>query len=130
MLRQSFNEDWIFYKAGKEERRKVTLPHDAMLKEMRTADAPSGSAGAYFHGNVYTYEKEFEAPKEWESQHILFQFEGVYRNAKVFLNDKEAGGAAYGYIPFFVCADGMLQYGGKNTIRVVADASRQPDSRW
>ena len=130
MLRQSFNKDWLFYKAGREGRRKVTLPHDAMLEEARTADAPSGSAGAFFHGDVYTYEKEFEAPKEWESQHILFQFEGVYRNAKVFLNDKEAGGAAYGYIPFFVCADGLLQYGGKNTIRVVADASRQPDSRW
>lgn len=130
MLRQSFNEDWLFYKAGKEDRRKVTLPHDAMLEEMRTADAPSGSAGAYFHGDVYTYEKEFEAPKEWENRHILFQFEGVYRNAKVFLNEKEAGGAAYGYIPFFICADGLLQYGGKNTIRVVADASRQPDSRW
>lgn len=130
MLRQSFNEDWLFYKAGKEDRRKVTLPHDAMLEEMRTADATSGSAGAYFHGDVYTYEKEFEVPKEWENQHILFQFEGVYRNAKVFLNEKEAGGAAYGYIPFFVCADGLLQYGSKNTIRVVADASRQPDSRW
>lgn len=130
MLRQSFNRDWLFYKAGKESRRAVVLPHDAMLEEKRTADAPSGSAGAYFHGNVYIYEKEFEAPKEWEEQHILFQFEGVYRNAKVFLNEKEAGGAAYGYIPFFVCADGLLQYGGKNTIRVVADASRQPDSRW
>ena len=130
MLRQSFNEDWLFYKAGKEDSRKVTLPHDAMLEEMRTADAPSGSAGAYFHGDVYTYEKEFEVPKEWEEQHILFQFEGVYRNAKVFLNDKEAGGTVYGYIPFFICADGLLQYGGKNTIRVVADASRQPDSRW
>ena len=130
MLRQSFNEDWIFNKAGKEERRKVTLPHDAMLEEKRTADAPSGSAGAYFHGDIYTYEKEFEAPKEWERQHILFQFEGVYRNAKVFLNGKEAGGAAYGYIPFFVCADGLLQYGSKNIIQVVADVSRQPDSRW
>lgn len=130
MLRQSFNEGWLLYKAGKKSRRTVTLPHDAMLEEKRTADAPSGSAGAYFHGDVYTYEKEFEVPKEWEGQHILFQFEGVYRNARVFLNEKEAGGAVYGYIPFFVCADGLLQYGGKNTIRVVADASRHPDSRW
>lgn len=130
MLRQSFNEGWSFYKAGREGRRTVMLPHDAMLEEARTPDAPSGSAGAFFHGDVYTYEKEFEAPEDWEGQHILFQFEGVYRNARVFLNEKEAGGAAYGYIPFFVCADGLLQYGGKNTIRVVADASRQPDSRW
>lgn len=101
MLRQSFNEGWSFYKAGREGRRTVMLPHDAMLEEARTPDAPSGSAGAFFHGDVYTYEKEFEAPEDWEGQHILFQFEGVYRNARVFLNEKEAGGAAYGYIPFF-----------------------------
>lgn len=130
MLRQSFHEGWSFYKAGKEGSRTVTLPHDAMLEEVRTPDAPSGSAGAFFHGDIYTYEKEFEVPAEWEERHILFQFEGVYRNARVFLNEREAGGAAYGYIPFFVCADGLLQYGGKNKIRVVADASRQQDSRW
>lgn len=129
MVRQSFNDGWSFGRAGAG-KRKVTLPHDAMLEERRTADAPSGSAGAYFHGGIYIYEKEFEAPKEWESQHVLFQFEGVYRNAKVFLNGKEAGGAAYGYIPFYVCADGLIQYGAANTIRVEADVSRQPDSRW
>ena len=64
MLRQSFNEGWSFYKAGREGRRTVMLPHDAMLEEARTPDAPSGSAGAFFHGDVYTYEKEFEAPED------------------------------------------------------------------
>ena len=130
MWRQSFNTGWRFGRGDAPAIQEVTLPHDAMLGEERTADAPSGSAGAYFHGNVYIYEKEFEAPKEWEEQHVLFQFEGVYRNARVFINEKQAGGAAYGYIPFFVCADGLLQYGGKNRIRVAADVSRQPDSRW
>lgn len=130
MLRQSFNSGWKFGRAKESGMQEIMLPHDAMLGGRRTADAPSGSAGAYFHGEVYTYEKEFEAPDEWEKKHVLFQFEGVYRNAKVFLNEREAGGAAYGYIPFFVCADGLLNYGGKNTLRVVADVSRQPDSRW
>ena len=130
MWRQSFNTGWRFGRGDAPAIQEVTLPHDAMLGEERTADAPSGSAGAYFHGNVYIYEKEFEAPKEWEGQHVLFQFEGVYRNARVFINEKQAGGAAYGYIPFFVCADGLLQYGDKNRIRVVADVSCQPDSRW
>ena len=109
MWRQSFNTGWKFGRGDGPVVQEVTLPHDAMLGEERTADAPSGSAGAYFHGNVYTYEKEFEAPQEWEGRHVLFQFEGVYRNAEVFLNEKLAGGAAYGYIPFFVCADGRLQ---------------------
>lgn len=130
MLRQSFNSEWTFYTRDGAEKRTVTLPHDAMLCGKRTPEAPSGSAGAYFNGDIYTYEKVFEVPADWEQKHILFQFEGVYRNARVYLNDREAGGAAYGYIPFFVCADGFLHYGEKNTIRVVADVSEQPDSRW
>lgn len=130
MFRQSFNSGWKFSRAKDTDMQEVTLPHDAMIWGERTAEAESGSAGAYFHGDVYLYEKEFEVPEEWKDKHILFQFEGVYRNAAVFLNGQEAGGAAYGYIPFFACADGLLNYGGKNTIRVKADVSRQPDSRW
>ncbi len=130
MWRQSFNNGWKFGRGDETAIQEVILPHDAMISGSRGADALSGSAGAYFHGDIYTYEKDFDVPGEWKEKHILFQFEGVYRNAKVFINGQEAGGAAYGYIPFFVCADGILNYGGKNTIRVTADASRQPDSRW
>lgn len=130
MWRQSFNEGWRFRRGDEPAMQDVSLPHDAMIGGRRSADAPSGSAGAYFHGELYTYEKEFNVPVEWEEKHILFQFEGVYRNAKVVINGQEAGGAAYGYIPFFVCGDGILNYGGKNIIRVTADTGRQPDSRW
>lgn len=106
------------------------LPHDAMIAEQRSANNPSGSAGAYFSGGVYEYTKVFSAPFEWEDKHILLQFEGVYKNSRVYLNDVEVGGAAYGYIPFFVCLDGKLIYGGENTVKVLADNQNQPDSRW
>lgn len=120
MRRISFNENWCF------KGQPVTLPHDAMLREARRADAPSGSGGAFFEGGIYVYEKTFERPK---AEHVLLQFEGVYKNAKVFLNGRKAGGSAYGYIPFFVCADEYLQ-DGENLIRVECEAKDQPDSRW
>ena len=60
---------------------------------------------------------------------MLLEFEGVYRNARVFINDKQAGGAAYGYIPFFVEADSFLK-DGENLIRVECENVDQPDSRW
>ncbi|MBQ8813521.1 MAG: DUF4982 domain-containing protein [Lachnospiraceae bacterium] len=104
----------------------VTLPHDAMIHETRRADNPSGSAQAYFPGGKYVYEKTFLKPA---AEHVTFQFEGVYRNAKVVINGKDAGGTEYGYLPFFVCADDLL-VDGENTIRVECDNVNQPDSRW
>ena len=126
MKKTPFGNGWRFQSSVNPAWEPVTLPHDAMLYETRRADAPSGSGGAYFEGGSYVYEKTFERPA---AEHVLIQFEGVYKNAKVFLNGREAGGAAYGYIPFFVCADEYL-VNGENTIRVECDAKDQPDSRW
>lgn len=120
MKRQSFNENWLY------EGNTISVPHDALIHEERRADAPCGSAGAFFPGRKFVYEKTFERPAE---PHVIFQFEGVYKNAIVTINGKAAGGASYGYIPFFVRADGFLQ-DGTNTIRVECDCSNQPDSRW
>jgi len=93
-------------------------------------DSPGGSANAYFPGGVYFYEKTFYVPPDWADKTAVFQFEGVYRNAKVFINDMEAGGKPYGYIPFLVNTEGLLRYGEDNAIRVAADNSRLPNSRW
>ena len=120
MKRSAFNDNWIF------NGRQVCLPHDAMLHEKRDPAAACGSAGAFFPGGKYVYEKKFDRPR---AEHVLFQFEGVYKNAAVYINDKEAGGAEYGYIPFFINADKYL-VNGENSIRVECDCSDQPDSRW
>ena len=119
MKKTSFNDNWL-YKG-----QTVTLPHDAMLHEQRDPNAACGSAGAFFPDGEYVYEKSFQHPA---AEHVLIQFEGVYKNTKVFINGKEAGGAAYGYIPFFVTADEYL-VDGENTIRVEC-AVKHPDSRW
>ncbi len=120
MKKISFNQNWTCN--GKA----VTLPHDAMIHEKRVPGHASGSAQAFFPGGSYVYEKTFEKPS---AEHVVFQFEGVYKNAKVFINGKEAGGVPYGYIPFFVCADELL-VDGENTIRVECENNDQPDSRW
>ena len=120
MKRHDFNTNWTCNGTG------VHLPHDAMIHEIRKADNPSGSAGAFFPGGKYIYEKTFPNP---EAEHILFQFDGVYKNAVVYINGKEAGGTEYGYLPFFVCADEFLVE-GENTIRVECENANQPDSRW
>ncbi len=119
MRKTAFIDHWTY------DGKPITLPHDAMLHEARDPKAKSGSAGAFFPDGEYVYEKTFERPA---AEHVLIQFEGVYKNAKVYLNGKEAGGAAYGYIPFFVTADEYL-IDGENTIRVECSV-KHPDSRW
>lgn len=129
MEKFAFNDGWMYGVKGREKKR-VVLPHDAMLAEERDAGSAGGSACAFFPGNIYEYEKVFAVPEEWREKHVVFQFEGVYRNAVVSINGKKAGGAAYGYIPFFVDGDEFLTYGAENRISVTADNSMQPNSRW
>ena len=129
MIRKPFCEKWSFKKVGGYFQI-VDLPHDAMILEQRDSDSPGGSAGAFFPAGKYVYEKTFSVPNEWKDKVVQFQFDGVYRNSIVYINDKKAGGRPYGYIPFFVNTEGLLAYGENNTIRVEVDNSRLPDSRW
>ena len=128
MRKTDFGGGWRFRHPG-EGWKVVTLPHDAMLADGRAKGEPTGSAGAYYRAGVYEYEKEISLPDGKDSGRLFLQFEGVMRNAKVYVNGVRAGGAAYGYIPFWV---NLTKYAkkGKNTIEVIADNSEQPSSRW
>ena len=117
-----FNSGWLL------DGKPVTLPHDAQITEKRSADVYNGGHGS-FPGVLYTYEKTFTAPKEWEGKDVLVEFEGVYKNATVSLNGKELCFHPYGYTGFFVELSDLI-YGGENTLTVVADNSKLPNSRW
>lgn len=125
-----FNQNWKFRKQGREETQTVTLPHDAMIHERREPNGAGGSAHGFFPGGIYVYEKNFTAPAEWADKTVFIEFEGVYRNSIVSINGKSVGGRAYGYVPFRICADALLNYGGENTITVTVDNSQLPNSRW
>ena len=122
MIKMSFNDNWLCN--GKP----VTLPHDAQITEKRSPEASSGGHG-YFPGGVYTYEKSFAAPADWEGKKVLVEFEGVYRNATVSLNGKALAFHPYGYTGFVVALEG-LACGAENTLTVVADNANLPNSRW
>lgn len=129
MKKIDFNKGWKFrYKDGKWQ--DVILPHDAQLQEQRDPSSPGGGGHAFFPGNIYEYEKEIEIPADWENKHVEILFEGVYRNATVFINDKQVASHKYGYTDFNVVLDDVVEYGAVNKLRVVADNSELPNSRW
>ena len=130
MKRIDFNQDWYYQEAEESEKVKVTLPHDAMLHGKRDANSPGNHANAFFTGGIYTYEKTVYAPEEWRDKVVFIEFGGVYQNSKVYINGREAGGRPYGYVPFTVSTEGFLEYGKDNKIKVIADNSNLPNSRW
>lgn len=130
MIRMNFNENWQYGHLGEDWRKPVTLPHDAALCENRSADSPAGKNTGWYEGYDYVYEKTFTAPAEWKHKNIVFEFESVYRNPKVYINGQLAGQWAYGYTGFYVQADKFLKYGDENTVKVEAFNADQPNSRW
>lgn len=131
MLKQDFNRGWRVYKEGCEtEGKEVHLPHDAMIYEERRKEAKTGGAGGYFEGGKYIYTKRLNVPAEWENQTIIVEFEAVYKNTEVYVNGVLAARRPYGYSNFYVDLSSNLKIGEENELKVVADNSKCPNSRW
>lgn len=107
----------------------VTLPHDAMLAEPRTALSAGGTNTGWYEGYDYEYRRTLTVPEnELADTHIL-EFEGVYHNAEVWLNGQKAAFRPYGYTNFYLdCAPYL--HAGENELRVIARNADQPNSRW
>lgn len=131
MKKIDFNRDWICNCLTRdEEPQRVNLPHDAMISEPRTEDSVAEGNIGWYIGGDYEYIKRFDAPEAWRGKAALLEFEGVMRDAEVYLNGQRAGNRPYGYSNFYVDAAPFLQYGGENVLRVVARNTDQPSSRW
>lgn len=140
MLRQDFNFGWAidkhmspFERLVSGERaapKEVTLPHDAMIMGKRIPDRPTAGAIAYFEAGNFVYTKTFFVPAEYEGKIICLEFEGVYMNASVWVNEDFAGKHDYGYSNFYIRINDFLRYGEENTIKVLVKNSAQLNSRW
>jgi len=106
MQKISFNLDWQFALAKpasvlwteppEADRQAVSLPHDWSIGLERAADNPSSNSGGYFPMGRGWYRKSFEAPEKWRGKKVFVEFEGVYMNAEVRLNENFLGRHPYG----------------------------------
>ncbi|MER6007863.1 glycoside hydrolase family 2 TIM barrel-domain containing protein [Nonomuraea angiospora] len=106
----------------------VTLPHDALITAPRRADAPGGAAAGYFPGGTFEYRKDLVVEQSDQGRSFFLEFDGVYRDAMVYVNGALAGQHAFGYSRFTVRIDPYLRFGAVNEIRVECRAHQ--DSRW
>jgi beta-galactosidase len=137
MTRTSFNDGWAVrpkkslfaeLSAPASPPQPVTLPHDALIALQRSADSVQGSHTGYFPDGAFEYSKTFEVPEEYRGQRVSLEFQGVYRDAMVYVNGDFAGQRPFGYSTFTIKLDPFLKYGQPNTIKV--DARVHEDSRW
>ncbi len=130
MIKIDFGADWKYRRTDGAEWSETEIPHDAAMYEKRTKDAEAGVNTGWYLGADYEYVKTFSVPAEYEDKDVIFEFEGVYHNAEVYLNGEKAAFRPYGYTNFYVTANKNLRYGRENEIRVLARNADQPNSRW
>lgn len=137
MVAKNFNDGWVFNPKvspyaklqGQDETRvPVRLPHDATISAVRRPDAPDGGRVGYFPGGVFEYSKTFMVSEDYRDKVVFLKFDGVHRDAMVYVNEAYAGQRPFGYSPFAIELTPFIKYGEDNTIRV--DARSHADSRW
>jgi len=107
----------------------LNLPHDWSIKGKYTKDAPTGGSGGYLPTGIGWYRKHFEISKVQLNKKIWIEFDGVYMNSDVWINNHHLGNHPYGYTSFYYDLTPYLKE-GENIIAVRVDNSEQPNTRW
>lgn len=106
----------------------VTLPHDWVV------DLPFSEDASHSHGyktvgykypetSVGWYRKEFAIPAEDFGKHVALRFDGIFRDARVWVNGFYLGNEPSGYAAQVYDISEYLNYGGDNVVAVRADAT-------
>jgi beta-galactosidase len=135
----NFDPDWKFFLGDSPKAsqanfndggwRSLDIPHDWSIELENIKDAPGGGSIGFFPTGVGWYRKTFDVPKYDPEKKYTIEFDGVYMNSEVWINDVYLGKYPYGYSSFSYDLTGLLKNKG-NVIAVRVDNSVQPNSRW
>ena len=109
----------------------LNLPQDWSIEGKFSQDNPAGVGGGALPGGIGWYRKSFNINESEKDKLVFIDFDGVYRNSEVWINNHYLGKRPYGYSSFQYELTPYLFYGNKkNIIAVKVDNSEQPNSRW
>ena len=133
----NFDFDWYFHLgdlAGAENRmtdystwRKLDVPHDWTIEAEYSEN--NRRENAFLPGGIAWYKKEIEWQPEWEGKQVGIEFDAIYTNSTVWLNDHKLGNRPQGYQGINYDLTPYLNK-GKNILTVKVDNSLMPSSRW
>ena len=116
-------------KFGDNSWRSLDLPHDWAI-ELPFDQNADGSHGFKTVGPGYTktsigwYRRAFDLPAEDSGKRIWLTFDGVFRDATVWVNGWLVTHHEGGYYPFRADITDIAHFGGKNTVTVKVDATK------
>ena len=135
----NFNNNWHFIlkdnpffsneKVDVSDWKNLNVPHDWSFEKGVKKGGDQGQGGGYHDGGIGWYRKSFTIKKNSLSNTTYLNFDGVYMNSEVWINDNYLGKRPYGYISFRYDISSYLKE-GKNTIAVRVDNSLEPSARW
>jgi beta-galactosidase len=109
----------------------IDLPHDWSIFGPVDENTPAGGAGGYLPTGIGWYRKIFRLPDSFKGRHIAVEFDGVYENSEVWINNHSLGKRPFGYIGFEYDLTPYLNFNQQdNVLAVRVDNSAQPNSRW
>jgi beta-galactosidase len=101
--------------------RSLDVPHDWLIEGVFD---PSGNVShGFLQPGVAWYRKSFDLPAEDLGRRLQLDFDGVFRNCKMWVNGHCLGTHASGYTSFGFDISDIVNYGGTNVIAVRVDAS-------
>src|SRR4029453_19007137 len=89
--RISFNTDWQFRLDNNAQWRQLNLPHDWSIEGEFSEKHPAGTGGGALPGGIGWYRKTFTLPLTTPGKQVFVEFDGVYRNSEVWINDHYLG---------------------------------------
>ncbi|WP_207433552.1 beta-galactosidase GalA [Sabulibacter ruber] len=110
--------------------RQLNLPHDWAVEQEFSPQASFShgfkAIGRNFPGrSVGWYRKTIHIPASDLGRRIALEFDGVYRDSKVWVNGHLVGAEPSGYNTFRMDISEYLNYGADNTIAVRVDATME-----
>ncbi|MEH6307488.1 glycoside hydrolase family 2 TIM barrel-domain containing protein [Olivibacter sp. CPCC 100613] len=132
-----FNDQWKFHLGdisqaaevsfNDQDWKQVMLPHDWSIAG--PFDKQWASATGYLPGGIGWYRKTFTlTTHDTKFKHSIY-FDGVYKNAEVWINGHYLGKRPNGFIAFYYDLSPYLK-SGKNILAVKVDHSQFADARW
>ncbi len=100
--------------------RSVHLPHDFVVEG--TFDPQANLSHGFLPAGVGWYRRTFTLPQSDRGRRIWIDFDGVYRDSRVWLNGKLLGRHPSGYTSFRYDITDAARYGSSNVLVVRADA--------
>jgi len=116
-------------KFGDQAWRSIDLPHDWAIELPfdKTADTSHGFkpvGPGFLKNSIGWYRRTFDLPAEDSGKRIWLTFDGVFRDATVWVNGWLVERHEGGYYPFRMDITDIAHFGGKNTVSVRVDATK------